>query len=51
MMLLLFFALWSLIGTIIGLILKIAFRILPIKTIIVLCLAGYALHSLGFYLL
>lgn len=51
MIFLIFFALWSIIGTIIGLILKIVFRILPIKTIIVLCLLGYALHSLGFYLL
>lgn len=51
MLLFLFFLLWSFIGTIIGFILRLVFRILPIKTIIVLCLIGYCLHMAGIYLL
>lgn len=51
MLFLIFFALWSIIGTIVGLILKIVFRVLPIKTIIVLCLIGYGLHMLGIHIL
>lgn len=51
MLLLIFFILWSLIGAILGLILKIIFHILPIKTIIALCLIGYGLHMLGIHFL
>lgn len=50
-MLLIFFFLWSIIGAILGLLLKIIFRILPIKIIILSCLIGYGLHMLGIYIL
>lgn len=49
MLLLLFFLLWSIIGTILGFVLKIVFHILPIKTIIILCLIGYGLHMFGIH--
>lgn len=51
MLLLIFFLIWSIIGTILGFILKVIFHILPIKTIIALCLIGYALHMLGIHFL
>lgn len=51
MLLLIFFLIWSIIGTILGFILKVIFHILPTKTIIVLCLIGYALHMLGIHFL
>ena len=49
MLMLIFFFLWSLIGLILGFILKLIFHILPIKTIIALCLIGYGLHMLGIH--
>ena len=51
MLFLIFFILWSIICVILGFILKIVFRILPIKTIIVLCLIGYGIHMLEIYFL
>ena len=49
MLLFIFFLIWSLIGAIIGLVLKFIFHILPIKTIMAICLIGYGLHMLELY--
>lgn len=51
MLLLIFFFVWSIIAAVLGFILKIVFHILPIKTIITVCLIGYALHMLGIHFL
>ena len=47
MLFLIFFFLWSLIGLILGFILKLIFKILPIKTILIICLIGFLLNLLG----
>ena len=51
MILFLFFLLWSLIGAILGFILKLIFHILPVKTILAVCLIGYGLNLLGIHFL
>lgn len=47
MLFFIFFLIWSIVGFILGLILKLIFKILPIKTILIVCLIGYILNSLG----
>ena len=42
-----FFILWSIIGLILSVILRLIFHILPVKTIIILCLIGCGLHMFG----
>lgn len=51
MLFFIFFLMWSFIGAVIGLVLKLVFRILPIKMILFLCIIGYGLHMAGIYLL
>lgn len=47
MLFFIFFLIWSIVGLLLGLILKLIFKILPIKTILIVCLIGYVLNSLG----
>lgn len=51
MPLLLFFLLWSFAGMILGFVLRFIFHILPVKTILLLCFAGYVLHMLSLHFL
>ena len=47
MLILILFFLWSLIGFLAGFVLRVIFHILPVKTIIAVCLICYGLHMLG----